>query len=135
MKTLLTLAAATILATSTAVSADWDMPFFGDDSNSNFSMPFFGDDNNSNWNNANNWNNDHASKGAGDFDGDGEFAGSFSFSMKASGQGRGNGTGSSANDFSGHNFYNGAHGHHSGFAPQTAAAAAAPMTETKTEAQ
>ena len=34
MKTLLTIAAATILATSTAVSADWDMPFFGDDNDS-----------------------------------------------------------------------------------------------------
>ena len=34
MKTLQTLAAATILATSTAVSADWDMPFFGDNNNS-----------------------------------------------------------------------------------------------------
>ena len=36
MKTLLTIAAATILATSTAVSTDWDMPFFGDNYNSNY---------------------------------------------------------------------------------------------------
>ena len=45
MKTLLTIAAATILATSTAVSADWDMPFFGDNDNYNSNY------NNSNWNN------------------------------------------------------------------------------------
>jgi len=58
MKTLQTLAAATILATSTAVSADMDMPFFGDN-------------NNSNYNGSNNMNN--TGNGAADGAADGEF--------------------------------------------------------------
>jgi hypothetical protein len=36
MKTLKTIIAATILAASTTASADWDMPFFGDNNNSNW---------------------------------------------------------------------------------------------------
>ena len=55
MKTLLTIAAATILATSTAASADWG------NNNSDW---------NNNWNNRNDWNNNGS--GDGEFDGDGE---------------------------------------------------------------
>ena len=81
MKTLLTIAAATILATSTAVSADWD---------------------DNNWNN--NWNNNGWGNGWGDMMGDGDF------SMSFSGRGRGNGYGYGNNAWDGSNGWNGYNG-------------------------
>ena len=111
MKTLQTIAAATILTTSTTVSADWDMPFFGDDNNGYNS-------NNSNWNNYSNVNSSR----------EGEFDSSFSFVMKAKGksrrQGRGNG------NYNGYNGYNNApYGYVP--APQAALAQKAPATIAK----
>jgi len=107
MKTLQTIAA-TILATSTAVSADWDMPFFGDDSNGYNS-------NNSNWNNNSNVSSSR----------EGEFDSSFSFGMKAKGRGQGRGNGNYDNYYNGHNGYNGYEGYNNapyGYAPVPQAA-------------
>ena len=108
MKTLQTIVAATILATSTTVSADWDMPFFGDDNNGYNS-------NNSKWNNYSNVNSSR----------EGEFDSSFSFGMKAKGKGRGQGRGNGNYDgyYNGQNAYNGYNGYNNapyGYAPAQA---------------
>ena len=90
MKTLLTIAAASIFATSTAVSANWDMPFFGDNNGYN--------SNNSNWNNNSNLNTSR----------EGEFDSSFSFGMKVKAKGRGNGNYDGQNGYNSYSGYNNA---------------------------
>ena len=112
MKTLQTIAAATILATSSAVSADWDMPFFGDD-NSGYNS------NNSNWNSNSNVNSSR----------EGEFDSSFSFTMKA--RARGKGRGQDNGNYGG--YYNGYNNALYGYAPaqQVAPALEAPAKVAK----
>ena len=122
MKTLQTIAAATILAASTAVSADWDMPFFGNNNSNNngWDMPFFGNNNSNN----NNWDmpffGNNSNNGFGDMMNDmtGNMDMEMKFKMKAKGNGRGNGN---ANNYwsNTNSMYNGNNGYAPyGYQPQ-----------------
>ena len=106
MRTLKIITTAIILATSTAVSADWDMPFFGNNNsnNNNWDMPFFG-------NNSNNGFGDIMNDMTGNMDMDMEMK----FKMKAKGNGQGN---SNANNYwNSTNGYNNGYYNNSGYAP------------------